>query len=96
MMPENIEKNMYPTMMPENFEKNMYLRRRQGKITLLWCPKNTDNLWFFFNQPIMIHENFEKNMYLRRGQGKIKLLWQLKKIVKSLIKFPRQILCKNL
>ena len=33
-------------MMPENIEKNMYLRRRQGKITLLLYPKNTDNLWF--------------------------------------------------
>ena len=31
-------------MMPENFEKNMYLRHRQGKIILLWYPKNTDNL----------------------------------------------------
>ena len=30
-MPENIEKNMYPTMMSENFEKNMYLRRSQEK-----------------------------------------------------------------
>ena len=31
MMPENIEKNMYPTMMSENIEKNMYLRRSQEK-----------------------------------------------------------------
>ena len=35
MMPENIEKNMYPTMMPENIEKNMYLRRSQDKITMM-------------------------------------------------------------
>ena len=33
-------------MMPENIEKNMYLRRHQGKITLLRCPKNTEKLWF--------------------------------------------------
>ena len=31
MMPENIEKNMYPTMMSGNIEKNMYLRRSQEK-----------------------------------------------------------------
>ena len=24
-MPENFEKNLYPTMMPENIKKNMYL-----------------------------------------------------------------------
>ena len=34
-------------MIPENIEKNMYLRRRQGKITLLGCPKNTHSLRFF-------------------------------------------------
>ena len=33
--------------MPANIEKNMYLRRHQGKITLLWFPKNTDKLCFF-------------------------------------------------
>ena len=31
----------------QKYWKNMYLRRHQGKIKLLWCPKNTDNLWFF-------------------------------------------------
>ena len=33
-------------MMTKTIEKNMYLRRRQGKVTILWCQKNTDNLWF--------------------------------------------------
>ena len=46
MMPENIEKNMYPTMMSENIEKNMYLRRSQEKKSP-WCPKNADNLEYF-------------------------------------------------
>ena len=31
-------------MIPKNTEKNMYLRRRQGKITQLSCPKNKGNL----------------------------------------------------
>ena len=47
-------------MMPEKFEKNMYLRRHQGKITLLRCPKNTDKLWFCQNHTTMMSENFAK------------------------------------
>ena len=36
-----VKKN-HNTLLSENIEKNMYLRRDQGKITLLWCPKNGD------------------------------------------------------
>ena len=58
-------------MMPENFEKNMYLRRHQGKINLLRCPKNTDKLWFLskshYHDVRKYCKNIEKkNMYLRR------------------------------
>ena len=28
-------------------EKNMYFRLRQSKLTLVWCPKNTENVRFF-------------------------------------------------
>ena len=35
------------TMLPENIEKNMYSIRGKSKITLLWCPKNTNHLWLF-------------------------------------------------
>ena len=77
-------------MVPDNIEKNMYLRRRQDKITLLWYPKNTDNLDFFVKSilllcprilkkntknPTMVPDNIEKNMYLRRRQDKSSLLW---------------------
>ena len=53
--------------------KNMYVRRRQGEITLLWCLKNTNNLWYLLKSQYD-SENVEKNMYLRRCQGIITLL----------------------
>ena len=52
-------------MMPKNIEKNMYLRRRQGKITLLWCPKNTDNLWFLFKSPYCDARKYWKKHVLK-------------------------------
>ena len=53
--------------------KIMYVRRRQGEITLLWCLKNTNNLWYLLKSQYD-SENVEKNRYFRRCQGIITLL----------------------
>ena len=52
-------------MMPKNIEKNMYLRRFQGKITLLWCPKNTDNLWFLLKSQYCYARKYWKKHVLK-------------------------------
>ena len=61
-------------MTPKIIEKNMKLRRPQSKMTLLWCPENTDNLWFFVKITLIWYPKILNNIYLRRRQGKITLL----------------------
>ena len=50
-------------MIPENIEKKHIFKTLPRKITLLWYPKNRDNIWFF----VLKSHNYDASNYWKKN-----------------------------